>query len=405
MAEKPTKTKAPKQQEIVINQINVGQLTRGNQTIDKWISNIKAAERTRNPYKKPLLDTYHDIDIDLHLDMVKSKRVRPVKTCPWEWMDMENDLIKQNFRAPWFFEFMESIMEFVFQGHEVIECIFKDHLIYDTEIIPRQNIYGQEGIITKEMYGSKESGWRYREEPNCYYMLEIGKPKDLGLYSKIAPYILLTRGNLSDFSRYNELFGMPLRLYEYDPHDPGSRDEVINQAESQGAAAYVVVPKGTGFTMHETKGTGGSSTYKDLHTILRDEVTIGVLGQKLTSSSDGKGSYALGSVHQEVEKSVNLEDRMMVEYILNYQLKNNILIPHGYPLEGINGRFLVSEELPKEKKAEMWLKIEERVPIAAEDFYNEFGVPHPDEAAVELWTQRKSITQPGGAATERGKQS
>ncbi|ELR69174.1 Mu-like prophage FluMu protein gp29 [Fulvivirga imtechensis AK7] len=403
MAKKEKKQKAQTDPEIVINQINVGQLQRGNQDIQKWISNVKSAERVQNPYRKPLLDTYHDLSIDLHLDMVISKRVRAVKTCPFEWEDLEVDVIRENFRSPWFFEYMENIMDFVFQGHNVIEHVFENGLIVDTEIIPRQNIYPKEGIITKEMWGSKEKGWNYREEPYKYYMLEIGKPKDLGLYAKIAPYVLLKRGNLADYSRFNEMFGMPLRWYEYDPHDPGAREEVTKQAKAQGAAAYVVVPKGTSVNFHEANQSGASTTYKDLHQILNDEITIGVLGQKLTTSSEGKGSYALGSVHQEVEKSVNLEDRLMVEYILNYPFKNNILIPHGYPVEGHHGRFIVSEELPKDKKADIWLKMEQRIPIAAEDFYNEFGVPHPDEAAIKLWTERKKLMQPGGAAPEPGK--
>ena len=122
------------------------------------------------------------------------------------------------------------------------------------------------------------------------------------------------------------------------------------------------------------------------------------------TDSNGKGSYALGNVHKEVEEALNLEDRMMVEYIMNYPLKHNILIPHGYPLDGITGAFQVSEELPKDKKFEMWIKMDQRIPISDEDFYTEIGVPKPDEAAIKRWQDRQPIvSQPGGAEPEPGK--
>lgn len=401
MAKTVKTQKAQDNPEIIIQQINVGQLNRGNQTIQTWIRNVKAAERSINPVRRYLLDSYLDMGIDLHLESVVSKRKRAIRTIPFEWEELENDVIKENFQSPWMFELMGEIMDVVFKGHHVIEFMFKDGLIYDVEAIPRQNIYPIEGVITHEMMGDVSKGWNFRDDYWRHYMLEVGKPKDLGLYAKIFPYVLLKRGNLSDFARFNEMFGMPLRVYEYDPHDPNSRDEVTKQAEAQGAAAYVVMPKGTSVNFHEANQTGGSTTYKDFHKIMNDEITIGVLGQLLTTSADGKGSYALGTIHKEVQDDINLEDRLMVEYIFNYPLKNNILIPHGYPLEGIKGGFQVNDELPKEKKAEIWLDMEERIPIAAEDFYNEFGVPHPDEKAIQLWTERKKMinksAQPGGA--------
>lgn len=392
---------------IIINQINVGQLNRGNQSIDKWIQNIKSAERIIRPTRRALLETYLDAEIDLHLSMVESKRVRAVKTCPWLWEELDNDLITENFRSPWFFEFMAQVMDVVFKGHEVIEFQFKDGLVFKTDQIPRQNVDPLRGLITKEMwaeYASSESSWSFREGPLVNYMLEVGNPRDLGLYKRIIPYVLLKRGNLSDYARFNEMFGMPLRVYEYDPNHPESRKEVTEQAKAQGAAAYIVVPKGTNVNFHEANQTGASTTYKDFHQIMNDEITIGILGQKLTTDSNGKGSYALGSVHKEVEEALNLEDRMMVEYIMNYPLKHNILIPHGYPLEGITGAFQISEELPKDKKFEMWIKMDQRIPISDEDFYTEFGVPKPDDAAVQRWQERQPmVSQPGGAEPEPGK--
>jgi hypothetical protein len=52
-------------------------------------------------------------------------------------------------------------------------------------------------------------------------------------------------------------------------------------------------------------------------------------------------------------------------------------------LEGVKGAFTLTEEISMEKKLEMWLKmLEKGIPIAEEDFYEEFGVPLPKDRKV-----------------------
>jgi SPP1 gp7 family putative phage head morphogenesis protein len=270
---------------------------------------------------------------------------------------------------------------FAFSGVALIEFkMGKDGLIGDSEVVPRQHVKPEKGLITQYAWGDDSNAIHYRDQPYSYYILETCKPKVYGMFMNIAPYVLIKRQNLGDFSRFNEMFGMPLRVYEYDPISPDSREGAVQAAEQFGSSAYIVVPKGTNITFPEANKSGAQETYSSLHSILNDEITIGILGQKLTTSSDGKGSYALGTVQQQVERSINLEDRLSIEYLINYTMKNNILIPHGYPLEGIKGKFIVPDELPTEKKADMWVKLSDAgLPIAQKDFYNEFGVPMPGD--------------------------
>ncbi|MFN8690045.1 MAG: hypothetical protein ACK5XL_08595, partial [Cyclobacteriaceae bacterium] len=69
---------------IVIQDITIGQVTRGNQTIQTWFQNIKSAESSLNPNRRQLINTYFDVSIDLHLRSVMDKRIRAVKTNPFE---------------------------------------------------------------------------------------------------------------------------------------------------------------------------------------------------------------------------------------------------------------------------------------------------------------------------------
>jgi SPP1 gp7 family putative phage head morphogenesis protein len=374
-----TKSNAP----IVVNDITVAQLHRGNQNVQTWFSAVKAAESSLSPNRRLLYNTFLDVSIDLYLDSVMQKRIRAVKTTPFEWQDFENDVIKDNFRSPWFIELLGMIQNRIFYGTTLAEFDFgQDGLIQDVTMIPRQNVKPELGLISKN--GAGLDGFRYREGIYPYYILEIGRKTDLGLLTKIAPYVLMKRANMADFMRFNEMFGMDLRVYEYDPNKPGARQEMEAQAKAYSSAAYIVLPKGYGsVTFEGTKTTGSQEAYTKAHNMLNDEITIGVLGQLLTTGGADGGSYALGNVHKAVETAINMEDRLMAEYIINYPFKNNILIPHGYPLEGITGKFKTADEISKEVKLKTWVELyKSGAPIAEEDFYKEFGIEPPGTRPV-----------------------
>lgn len=372
-----------KENSIVIQDITIAQVTRGNQTVQTWISNVKAAENNIMPIRRQLYDTYLDVSIDLHLDSVMDKRIRAVKTTPFEWTGLENDAIIKNFRSPWFAELLSKIQERIFYGTTLVEVqLGIDGLIADVEMIPRQNVRPEIGIISKDGYS--DQGFAYREGIYQNYILEIGRKNDLGKLAKLAPYVLLKRQNLADFSRYNEMFGMPLRVYEYDPVKKGAREEAERSAKEYGSAAYIVIPKGfAGVTFQDSVKQSTAYAYDKLHEILNNEITIGVLGQLLTTVGETGGSLALGNVHKSVEAAINLEDRLTAEYIINYPFKNNILIPHGYPMQDFEGKFQTSEEIPKDKLLELWIKLfESGAPIAEEDFYKKFGIDPPGERPI-----------------------
>jgi SPP1 gp7 family putative phage head morphogenesis protein len=398
-ATSPRKSAAPqtagKEQSIVIQDITIAQLERGNQTVQSWYSAVKAAESTLFPMRKQLYDTYLDVSIDLHLSSVMDKRIRAVKTTPFEWIGLDNDVIIKNFRSPWFAELLKLIQERIFYGTTLAEIqLGQDGLIQDVELVPRQNVKPEIGIISKDGYS--DDGFPYREGMYPHYILEIGRKRDLGMLSKLAPYVLLKRQNLSDFSRYNEMFGMPLRVYEYDPLKAGARAEAEKSAKQYGSAAYIIVPKGfASVQFQESVKQSTAYAYDKLHEILNNEITIGVLGQLLTTGGEGGGSYELGKVHAAVEAAINLEDRLTAEYIINYPFKNNILIPHGYPLQEFEGKFKTAEEISKEKKLDFWIRLfQSGAPIAEEDFYKEFGIEPPGDRPVVI------SNNPGGQAAD-----
>ena len=373
---------------IEIQQVNVGLVERGNQTIQTWYNNLKNAESLIFSNRRMLYSTYKDVTIDLHLDMLMDKRIRAVRTTPFEWKDVTDEAVLENLSGPWFSELLKRIQERIFWGTTLIQVNLSpfDHLIDDVEIIPRQNVRPEKGVVMVNGYTENDAtDIHYREGAYKNFILEVGRKDELGKLAMIAPYVLMKRQNLSDFSRYNEMYGIDLRVYEYDPLKPGAREESVKSAKEFGSAAYIVVPKGMAQVLfpNNTNKQASAFAFDKLHEICNNEMTLGILGQGLTTGGQNGGSYGLGKVQKTVEEEINMEDRLIAEYIINYQFKKNILLPHGYPVEKSKGSFKLQDELPKELKANMWVTLSKNgLAIAEEDFYNEFGIPFPDGRPV-----------------------
>lgn len=376
------------EREIIIHRIEIGQPHRGGQTIQTWINNLKAAESAVNTDRRALVNTYHDISVDGQLTALVEKRVLSLLNVPITWQGLTDERYVQNLESPWFFDLLQHIGKSIFEGYSLVELVpGKDGLIDDVNRIPPANILPFEKLITCQPYSRSGNVISYTLPPENKYVLEVGNPADLGLYAVLAPYVLMKRSNLADFARFNEMFGMPLRWYEYDPNDPTARDKVTEAAKAQGSAAYVVVPKGTKVNFVDAAKTGASS-YEPFHDLMNREMSIVVLGQTLTTQQTNVGSQALGEVHQQVETEIAMKDRLMAEYLLNYKLKP-MLIANGYPLQGVKAQFNLNKELTPEEKLKMWLEMADAgLSIAKEDLYNEFGVPLPKG--------RVTLTRKGG---------
>ncbi len=361
--------------QLVVNEINVGQLNRTPQTITKWQNALRAAESVLNPRRQQLHELYHNILTDGHLSSIMDKRIRAVKIAPINFEGLENDNLKENFQSPWMSDLLKSCMESIFVGPRLVELELINGLVEKVHPLPIQNVNPELGIIAENMYDTV--GIDYRSDEYAPWILEIGNKNELGLLHKLAPYVMYKRGNIADYAQYNELFGMPIRIFKYNPYEPESRKQADEAAKKTGAAAYIVIPEGVEFDIKEGNHASASTTFKDFHNLMNDEMSITVLGQTLTTSNDGVGSNALGKVHKEVEEGVNLEDKLMTEYVLNWDFKW-MLQQHGYPLDGVKFKFDSTEVLPVEKKIDVYMKLNNIIELDPAFIYEEFNVEIPE---------------------------
>src|SRR5690554_3391560 len=111
---------------IVIQQVNIGQVYRGNQSIQTWINALKAAESAINPNRRTLLNTYHDVAIDGQLTSLVEKRILALQTIPFEWNGLKDEKIIDNFASPWFFDLLRLIGLSIFEGYTLAETLTGD---------------------------------------------------------------------------------------------------------------------------------------------------------------------------------------------------------------------------------------------------------------------------------------
>lgn len=380
------------ERQIAGTNIHVGQLQWGLQTIKSWSNAVQAAESVHNPRRKPLYDFYNNIEKDPHLDSIMDKRTRAVKTGELVWEGVTNDNMLKQLRSPWMLDLLGQIMSRVFYGYTLLYFKTNRSGIMDVEIVPRQNVNPELGLITRELYGN--TGISYLDGRYPKVIMPIGKPNQLGKLSRVGPYALMKKDNLVFYAYHNQFFGMPLRIYYYEPGNMTQRREMESAAEAAQAAPYMVVPRmpsGSGVDVKDSNKSGASTAYGDFHKIMNDEMSISILGQTLTTSNDGVGSNALGRVHEAVEEAVNLEDMLTTEYILNFQVLP-ILRANGYPIpEGAECHFKRTERLSGVQKIQMFATAAEHTMIKDEDWHNVMGTEMPTEAELKKFRENKTM--------------
>lgn len=366
------------EKQIVINQITVGQLYRQREDITTWMQAVQSAESVHYPRWKRLLELYNRTVLDLVVTSSMRKRIQKITNTALNVVShtgQHDDMLEKEVASPWFKDLMTYIMEARFWGHSVIEPKTKDGQVSSTHLIPRHHVDRVRGLILLQEH-EETNAIPYREGLYANHLLEVGGERDLGLLMKIVPMVLYKQGDIADWSHFAELFGMPTRIYKYNPLDPASRIEVEKQAREQGSAAYIIVPEGVSMEFAESaNATGSGNMYDGLRKAMNEEIVIGVLGNNLTTSNSDTGTYALGEVHENEQTQIHKDDLRYVEGVLNHTAKGflhywGIKLKNGYSF-----KFDTSEQLSLSQRIDLDTKINSLAPIDVSYFYDRYGVP------------------------------
>lgn len=219
--------------------------------LKNWRQAWQMALNIENPRRGPLYDIYTDVDADLHLTGCVGQRKGFVLKKSFKLVDAkekENEEATKLFETGWFKDLTGYILDSRYWGHSLIQLgdvVTVDGKIRykDVELIPRKHVIPEYGVIIREQGDEWRQGYDYRNTPLSDWVIEAGKPKDLGLFLKAAHQAIPKKNMLAFWDQFGEIFGMPVRIAKSTARDPKDRSRIENMLASMGAAAWGYFPK------------------------------------------------------------------------------------------------------------------------------------------------------------------
>jgi phage gp29-like protein len=205
----------------------------------------------------------------------------------------------------------------------------------------------------------------------------------------------------SDWSTYLELFGNPLRVGKYDPlgADMRMKENFVTAVRDMGNLAYAVIPNTYEIEFKNDTSTGKSGEAFDTFIQrIDDSISINVVGQTLTTKTGDKGSYALGTVHNQVREDYMQADMTLIEETINKQIIKR-LIDLNYPNAPEYPEFKYINEVSidiKLKKSQTLLNVANMgFKINPDDIEEEFEVEVEEKQQQQTDGQQQIDMQPG----------
>lgn len=342
--------------------------------LNAYMSAVKAAVSIDYSHRVRLYDMYESSMLDLHLSGVIAKRVRAVKRIPIEFQrDGEPDeRINEQLASPWFKKFREDLIMSQFWGFSLFQFFLDDQGYITYSLINRKHY----NPIRKEVlkFQGDQSGRPIESFPNTLF---VGDERTLGVFAELLPAVLYKRGNMADWARFCNIFGLPIREYTYDAGDEEARRRLIADARQQGSNAVYIHPKESSLNLIESGNKSGSSElYRTFTEYWDSQISIRVLGNTLTTDAKETGTQALGTVHQDEETDMNEEDREFILDVLNYEF-TDILNSLGFNTEG--GKFVYAKK--------DGINLSQQIDIVTK--LNTIGLPMDDDYLYETFAVRK----------------
>lgn len=213
-----------------------------------------------------------------------------------------------------FNDIIEAILDTRFFGHSLVELDYAGDQLR-VNLIPRQNVLPVQGWFRPD-YTEENRQINYRELPEYgTWLLEFGKPKDLGLLNKAVPHVLFKKFAQSCWSELCEIYGIPPRVYKTDTNDPRALARGKKMMTDMGAAAWFIID-----TMEEFEWAKGVDTNGDVYAnLIRlcDNQNSLLIQGAIIGQDTKHGSYSKDQAGQGILDSLVQADMAMVEMHMN----------------------------------------------------------------------------------------
>ncbi|MFI3322442.1 MAG: DUF935 family protein [Rikenellaceae bacterium] len=310
--------------------------------IRSWRNAWQVALNIDNPNRCRLYDIYRDVAVDLHASGCCDQRNGFSLCKKFKLVDSKG---KEDKRATallekeWFSELCNYILESRYWGHSLVQLgdviVTEDgEMAYkDVQLVPRKHVIPEYGVIVREQGDEPSLGYDYRNTPLTDWLIEAGKPTDLGLYLKVALQTIPKKNMFSYWDQFGEIFGMPIRVAKTTSRDPKDRMAIEDMLSGMGAASWALFPEGTEVDIKETTRGDAFEVYDKRIDRANSEISKGILNQTMTI--DSGSSLSQSEVHLEVFENVIESDGVLIQRIVNSKLLPR-MVKHGFAVKGLH---------------------------------------------------------------------
>lgn len=358
--------------------------------MNAYINSVKSALNIDFTNRVRLYDMYESSMLDLHLSGVLDKRLRGVTKIPIEFRrnDQPDEAMNAQLRSPWFKELRKDLIMSHFWGFTLVQFYLDEDGNIRYDLINRKHYDPIHRKLLK--YQGAIDGISIDEFPNTMF---VGSERKLGIFAELLPAVLYKRGNMADWARFANIFGMPIREYTYDAGDKDARARLIADARRQGRNAVYIHPKDSELTLIEASNkTGSSELYRTFAEYWDAKMSIRVLGNTLTTDAKENGTQSLGTVHKEEEDEMNADDCDFLLDILNYNMRP-VFQDLGFNVDGGEFVYARHDKINPSQQIDIVQKLSSMgLPMDDDYLYETFSVRKPDNYD-ELKLQKEAERQ------------
>jgi phage gp29-like protein len=218
---------------------------------------------------------------------------------------------------------------------------------------------------------------------------KTGLPVRGGLARPVAWAYMFRNYSFKDWARFNEAYGMPLRIAKYEGGtDDANVRKMLRALIGMSADFAAAFPKSADVEFIKGEMGGSGNLFKDLAEYFERQISKAVLGQTGTTDTapGGLGSGAQASTHKEVSEDIERADAKALAAALNAQLVRPLIIFN----RGVRKRYpRIKIGRPDEEDVEAFRASVEQgvklgVPIAVSTWRKGTGIDEPKAGEVLL---------------------
>ncbi len=360
--------------------------------IDRWRLAIRSAEDPMYPDRTLLLDIYNDILLDLHLTAVIDKRIEAVKGTELIFSEgsKPNSAVNALIKSPWFTEMLGDILESRFWGPTTMWLDLSGGVFHKYRKYDRRYIIPEKGLFIERpgrLSGIDITAGRYPD-----YIIMAGNPDEFGLLIKAVPWVLLKRGDISDWATFNEIFAAPIRKGKYPQYNPEAKAALAKAISKSGGFSWYMLPEGTDIEfVQNTSGGSSTNAYIEFAKFCNKELSKGFIHGTMTLDAEG-GQYK-GDIHEGSEAAVHKSDFRYVTDFLNTVFRR-LLQVHGFNPGDGKFSFIVEEHICLKDRLDMDTRLAEKIEFPVGYWYEKYNVPLPEggaKAAAPFRTQIQNM--------------